>query len=74
MTHVEGREVGDSEALRFRIALQPVGTSVKLTVWRDGKDRVVPISLIAPPETPPRESTPLRGTHPPLGSTVMREW
>jgi serine protease Do len=70
VTHVEGREVGDSEALRFRIALQPVGTSVKLTVWRDGKDRVVPISLIAPPETPPRESTPLRGTHPLAGATI----
>ncbi len=30
----------------------------------------MPISLIAPPETPPREATPLRGNHPLAGATV----
>jgi serine protease Do len=70
VTQVEGREVSDSEALRFRIATQAVGGTVRLTVWREGKDRIVPISLIAPPETPPREATPLRGNHPLAGATV----
>ncbi len=70
VTQVEGREVSDSEALRFRIATQAVGGTVRLTVWRDGKDRVLPINLIAPPETPPREATPLRGNHPLAGATV----
>ncbi len=37
VTQVEGREVSDSEALRFRIATQAVGGTVRLTVWREGK-------------------------------------
>jgi len=70
ITHVEGREVQDAEALRFRIATQAVGSEVRLTIWRKGQEREVNVALIAPPETPPREVTPLRGNHPLAGATV----
>jgi len=70
VTHVEGREISDAQALRFRIATQSVGSSVRLTVWREGRERAVPVALIAPPETPPRDATQLRGNQPLAGATV----
>jgi serine protease Do len=70
VTHVDGREISDVQALRFRIATQTVGGTARMTVWRDGKDRVIPVSLMAPPEVPPRDSTLLRGNQPLAGATV----
>jgi serine protease Do len=70
VTQIDGRDVEDGDSLRFRIATHPVGATVRMTVWRDGRDRAVAVSLIAPPETPPRDLTPLRGNHPLAGATV----
>jgi serine protease Do len=67
---LDGREVQDVDALRYRVATQPVGATVTLTLWRDGRERAAALALIAPPEIPPRELTPLRGTHPLAGATV----
>jgi serine protease Do len=54
---IDGKEVPDPSALRYRIATQPVGASVTLTVIRDGKPRNMVLQLAAPPETPPRQLT-----------------
>ena len=70
VTHVDGREVGDTDALRFRIATHPVGSTIKVNVWRDSAERVVNMALVAPPETPPRDATPMRGNHPLSGATI----
>ena len=70
ITQVDGREINDNQALRFRVATQAVGSSVRLTLWRDGRERTASATLVAPPETPPREATPLRGNHPLAGATV----
>ena len=70
ITHVDGREVGDTDALRFRIATHPVGSTVKVNVWRDSAERAVNLALVAPPETPPRDATPMRGNHPLSGATI----
>ncbi|MBL8835379.1 MAG: DegQ family serine endoprotease [Alphaproteobacteria bacterium] len=70
ITHVEGREVADEQVLRFRIATQSVGATAQLTVWRGGRERTVAVTLVAPPETPPRDATPLRGNNPFAGMTV----
>jgi serine protease Do len=67
---VEGREVFDNEALRFRIATQPVGQTVRLTVWRGGRETLVPVTLTGPIENPPRDVTPMRGQHPFSGATL----
>jgi Do/DeqQ family serine protease len=67
---VDGREISDGDALRFRVATHPVGSTVQVKAWRDGRERLVPVMLIAPPETPPRDTTPLRGNHPLAGATV----
>lgn len=67
---IDGREVQDLEALRFRIATQAVGTTISLRVLRDGQERDLGVSLIAPPEAPPRDLTALRGDHPLSGAVV----
>jgi serine protease Do len=70
VTHVEGREVSDNQVLRFRLATRAVGATVQLTVWRSGRERTVPVTLVAPPETPPRDASVLRGNNPVAGASV----
>jgi serine protease Do len=67
---VNDREVVDFEALRFRIATAPIGSVLKFKVLRDSETADVGVSLIAPPENPPRNKTVLKGTHPLAGVTV----
>jgi serine protease Do len=67
---VEGREVQDMEALRFRIATHAVGQSVSIGLVREGRELRVPATLVAPPETPARDTTELRGRHPLSGAVV----
>lgn len=70
ITQVEGREIDDYEALRFRIATQPIGATVRLAVWRKGAEVAVPVVLAPPPETPPRDTQLLRGNQPLAGAVV----
>lgn len=67
---VEGREVNDNEALRFRIATQTVGQPVRLTIARQGRTETVSVAVVAPPENPPRDTTPMRGQNPLSGATL----
>jgi serine protease Do len=54
---VDGKEVLDPGSLRYRIATQPVGESVTLTVVRGGDAKNLKLNLAAPPESPPRQLT-----------------
>jgi Do/DeqQ family serine protease len=63
-------DVDDVQALRFRIATRPIGESVDLKVVRRGQPRALQFDLIAPPETPPRNLTLIRGRNPFAGITV----
>ncbi len=54
---IDGREVPDPGALAYRIASQQVGRTATLTIVRDRTARNIAVSLAAPPETPPRETT-----------------
>ncbi|MBI1206024.1 MAG: Do family serine endopeptidase [Azospirillum sp.] len=67
---VNGREVDDPEALRYRIATEPIGGQAALSVTRRGQSREVALPLVRPPETPPRETTPIRGRGPFSGATI----
>jgi len=67
---IAGHEVDDPEDLRFRVATLPVGAPVPLTVWHAGKQQVVSTTLVAPPETPSRDTQTLEGRHPLAGITV----
>ena len=70
IVQIDGREVQDVEALRFRIATHAVGQSVAIGILRDGRDRTVSATLVPPPETPPRDLTALRGDQPLSGAVV----
>lgn len=67
---VEGKDVVDPQALRFRLAARPVGGEVELALVRQGVRRTVRLSLEAAPEDPPRNATALAGRHPFAGATV----
>jgi serine protease Do len=70
VTAINGREVADAQALRFRLATQPIGSTAELTVLRKGQQLTIALPLAAAPETPPRQATRLRGDQPLQGATV----
>ncbi len=67
---VNGNEVDDVHALKFRIATRPIGDVVDLQIVRRGVARTVSFGLVAPPEDPPRNLQLLRGRNPFAGATV----
>jgi len=67
---VDGFEVDDPEALRFRVGTRPVGTAAELGLYRSGQARTAKLALIAPPENPPREATEILGANPLQGAVV----
>jgi Do/DeqQ family serine protease len=60
---VDGKEVNDEEALRFRVGTKAPGATAILTVIRDGKVQNKTVTLQAPAEVPLRSLTVLRGNH-----------
>ncbi len=60
---VDGKEVSDEEALRFRVGTKTPGSTAILTLIRNGKAQNVTVTLQAPAEIPPRNLTVLRGNH-----------
>jgi serine protease Do len=67
---VNGREVDDDSALRYRIATLAVGDTATLKLWRKGEGVEVRVPLEAPVEDPPRDLTALSGAHPLAGAVV----
>jgi len=67
---LDGKEVTDPEALRFRLATEQVGTRVRVGIVRNGRQQSVPVTLESPPEVPPRNLTIVRGRSPFAGSKI----
>ena len=67
---VNGKDAADPDVLRYLISSQPIGGTATLTVLRDGKARNVDLKLVAPPETPARDSTRIGGNGILSGVTV----
>lgn len=67
---VDGREVTDTQELRYRLATLPVGGTAKLGTLRAGAKRMVNVALEAPPEIPARRETQLEGRQPFSGAKV----
>jgi len=70
ITAVNGREVDDPDALRYRIATLQIDAKAVLTVRRDGRDRELSLTVAPPPEDPPRSVTLLTGRNPLAGARV----
>lgn len=67
---IDGKEVQDAEALKFRLATVPVGSKVRMTVWRNGKIISISMRTEAPPEIPPRDETLIKDLTPLSGLIV----
>jgi Do/DeqQ family serine protease len=67
---IEGHDLSDPEELRFRVATLPLDKPAQLVVWHSGQRDNMAVTLNAPPETPPRQITPLAATSP-LGGAVV---
>ena len=70
LTAIDGKEVDDIQAVRFRVATLSVGETATLTVLRGGHEVILGLALSTPPETPPRDATALKGRHPLAGATI----
>lgn len=64
-------EIRDPSEMKFRMSTIPIGETVKMTVWRNGKNTVYDVEAIVPPETPPREKTKLSGAHILNGASIV---
>ena len=70
ITAVNGREVNDPEALKFRIATRPIGDRAIVDFLRRGKIRRVNFPIEAPPRIPKPDRSALNGIHPLQGAIV----
>ncbi len=66
---LNGHEVLDEAALKFRLATYPVGSRVTVTILRDGERLDVPVVLEPLPDEPPVQPTTLKGRNPFQGVT-----
>ncbi len=68
---VDGRDVEDESALRFRLATGEIGSAVPVSLLRGGEEVEVILELSTAPEAPLRDVTRLHGEHPFSGATFV---
>lgn len=68
---MDGYDVQDPQAMKFRLATLPIGSSVKLQVMRDRKKIDLVMVTEAPVENPPRDESKLTGVTPLTGAVVI---
>ncbi len=71
VTVIDGHEVTDANALKFRMATGTLGEHARFALLRDGKRVEVDVPLEAAPEVPAREQTQLAGRQPLEGAVVV---
>ncbi len=67
---VDGREALDAQSVLYRLTTKGVGADAELGVIRDGRSITAALSLIAAPETVPRDITDITGANPFSGARV----
>jgi serine protease Do len=67
---LNGKDVSDAEALRFRIATTPLDSAMNLHISRKGQEKDISVRVIAPPELPAKEETVLTGQQPLQGARI----
>jgi len=67
---VDGTAVDDMQSLNYRTATHRPGDNVKMHVAAGKAGRDVSVSLVLPPETPPREAATIGGRNPLTGARV----
>ncbi len=54
---MNGKTIRNAEEMRFRMATLPLGEMVDVGLYREGRERILKVKTIAPPEDPPRQET-----------------
>ncbi|MDF1794444.1 MAG: DegQ family serine endoprotease [Thalassobaculaceae bacterium] len=67
---IDGREVIDSGALRYRVATRAPGEDVTIGIIRNGREQEISMAMEPPAEDPPAQVTDLTGRSPFTGSRV----
>lgn len=67
---LNGRVIRDSSEMKFRMANVPLGEDADVTIIRNGQEKTVKVTAMAPPNDPPRDDTVLGGQHAFKGATV----
>jgi serine protease Do len=67
---INGRAIEDPQAFRYRIAELPIGSEAEFGLLRNGQKSSVRVSMIAPPEDPPRDETTVTGRNPASGAKI----
>ncbi len=70
VTSINGRPVSDAAELKFRLATVPLGEAVKLDVLRKGAPQSFTVKATAPPDSPSRDETAIKGANPLSGASV----
>jgi Do/DeqQ family serine protease len=68
---VDGQPVDNPDAFGYRFTLKGTQGQTPLTVLRGGKKTDIPVKLVPPPETPPREAVRIRARSPLAGATIV---
>jgi len=68
---VDGHEINDPQALRFRLATLELGQTIQFKILRRGKVDKLMFEALPAPETPKRTETTLKGRHPFDGAVVV---
>jgi len=68
---LNNRAVEDGETFHYRLATQPIGSTVNFGVLRKGQRLDIPVTLIAPPEDTPRQKTRVTGRNPLGGAEIQ---
>lgn len=67
---IDGFDVEDPQAVRYRFATKGLGGKAAVGYMRDGAKREAQVALISPPEDPPAEETAITGRNPFAGATA----
>lgn len=60
---VNGRDIRDPSEMKFRMATVPLGQKAEMIVARNGQNLSFEVEAMAPPESPPREETIIKGNN-----------
>jgi Do/DeqQ family serine protease len=71
LVSVDGKDIGNVQELKFRLAVADMNLPLKMAVLRDGKRVDAVVQLALPPENPARDERVLKGNHPLYGLKVM---
>lgn len=67
---MNGQPIDNPESMHFRIGMLSVGDDVTVAYQRKGKENLATVTMVAPPETPPRDQTTFQKNGPLNGLTL----